>query len=208
MALGAKVISGGRGRSREEADLDITPFMNLMIVLVPVLLLSMVFARITVIDIQLPTSAATTSEGLAKQQVEVVVEDDRLSINFPEGVLLREVAKTDSGAINYAELSVVLQELKRHLQNKNADRRNINLLVAQGVPYHKVISTMDAVRSYSAVVVDEVVDAELFPDISFGDLKTASASEHRKVQKPLAMNALNAQLTGLSLTPFAIGIES
>jgi len=39
---------------REEAELDITSFMNLMIILVPVLLLSMVFARTTVLDLKLP----------------------------------------------------------------------------------------------------------------------------------------------------------
>ena len=39
-----------RPRNRE-AELDITAFMNLMIVLVPVLLLGMVFSRITVIGV-------------------------------------------------------------------------------------------------------------------------------------------------------------
>jgi biopolymer transport protein ExbD len=37
-----------------DAELDITSFMNLMIVLVPVLLLSLVFAQIRVLNIQLP----------------------------------------------------------------------------------------------------------------------------------------------------------
>jgi len=36
-------------RDQDEADLDITPFMNLMIVLVPVQLMSMVFSQITVL---------------------------------------------------------------------------------------------------------------------------------------------------------------
>ncbi|MCZ6711056.1 MAG: biopolymer transporter ExbD, partial [Gammaproteobacteria bacterium] len=41
----------------EAADIDVTPFMNLMIVLVPVLLLSMVFTRTTVIDLNFPSGA-------------------------------------------------------------------------------------------------------------------------------------------------------
>ena len=41
-------------RKTEAADLDVTPFMNLMIVLVPVLLLSMVFTHTTVIDLNFP----------------------------------------------------------------------------------------------------------------------------------------------------------
>jgi biopolymer transport protein ExbD len=40
--------------SKEEAELDITAFMNLMIVLVPILLLGLVFSKITVVDVTLP----------------------------------------------------------------------------------------------------------------------------------------------------------
>ena len=79
-----------------------------------------------------------------------------------------------------------MQELKRHLQNKHADRRNINLLVDASVPYHRVISTMDAVRSYAAVVVDEVVDAELFPDVAFGDVTNTGKQKATEQAKPVS----------------------
>ncbi|MBT8139624.1 MAG: biopolymer transporter ExbD [Gammaproteobacteria bacterium] len=167
-------------RNREEADLDITPFMNLMIVLVPVLLLSMVFTRITVIDLQLPASASGEQADLRKEQVEVVVRGDRLAVNFPAGMLLREVGKTAAGEPNYAELTLVLQELKRHLQAKQADRKNINMLVSDDTDYSQIIATMDAVRSYQAVVVTDVVDAELFPDIAFGDAPAATTSRAKR----------------------------
>ena len=111
MPLNGFNLRGSR-LQQEEADLDITPFMNLMIVLVPVLLLSMVFTRITVIDLQLPASVGESSGGLNAQQVEVVVRKNKLVVNFPEGILLREVANTEQGQPNYAELSLVLQELK------------------------------------------------------------------------------------------------
>ena len=39
---------------REEAELNVTSFMNLMIVLVPVLLLNMVFSQLSVLDLRLP----------------------------------------------------------------------------------------------------------------------------------------------------------
>ena len=161
-----------RDRSVAEADLDITPFMNLMIVLVPVLLLSMVFTRITVIDLQLPSQAGSTAADLSQQQIEVVVTEEKLAVNFPLGILLREVPNTELGAPNYRELSLVLQELKRHLQQKQADRKNISLLIQADTPYRKIVSTMDAVRSYEAVVATDVVDAELFLDIAFGDAPT------------------------------------
>jgi len=164
---------------QQEADLDITPFMNLMIVLVPVLLLSMVFTRITVIDLQLPEQAGESSAELQQQQVELVLSANGLAVNFPEGVLLREIPNLSSEAAekndefetpDYAVLSSVLQELKRHLRSKDADRRNINFLIEENTPYAQIISAMDSVRSYKTVVATSVVNAELFPDIAFADL--------------------------------------
>jgi len=40
---------------REEAELNVTSFMNLMIVLVPVLLMNMVFSQLAVLDLRLPS---------------------------------------------------------------------------------------------------------------------------------------------------------
>ena len=180
-----------RKRDAQEADLDITPFMNLMIVLVPVLLLSMVFTRITVIDIQLPLAAGSSASEIAQKQAEVVIGEKSIRVNFPEGVLLREIAHQAGDTAtesrlqsiphslnpNYAELSLVLQALKRELQAKGADRKQINLLVPDTTPYHVIVSTMDAVRSFQAVVAADVVEAELFPQISFGEVPRARSDE-------------------------------
>lgn len=71
---------------------------------------------------------------------------------------------------DFRQLSLVLQELKRHLQEKQADRKNISLLIESDTPYQKIVATMDAVRSYRTLLATDVVDAELFPDIAFGDV--------------------------------------
>ena len=172
---------------RQEADLDITPFMNLMIVLVPVLLLSMVFTRITVIDIQLPASAGERAEQISQKQIEVVIKDTEILVNFPEGTLLRSINNKEDGTPDYDNVSLVLQALKRELQIKGADRKNVTLLVSESIPYHKVISTMDAIRSYSAVVVTDVVDAELFPDIAFGDAPVSADLAHLHDAGPISI---------------------
>ena len=41
-------------KPQEATELDITSFMNLMIILVPVLLVSMVFNQVTVLELNLP----------------------------------------------------------------------------------------------------------------------------------------------------------
>ena len=44
-------------RPQEAADLDITAFMNLMIVLVPILLINMIIAHTSVLELNFPESS-------------------------------------------------------------------------------------------------------------------------------------------------------
>ena len=62
-----------RRKRQVEAELDITSFMNLMIILVPVLLMSMVFSHITVLELKLPdASTSSDSNNKENQQLELV----------------------------------------------------------------------------------------------------------------------------------------
>ena len=45
-----------RRRTKDPAQLDMTTFLNLMVVLVPFLLITAVFSRITIVELSLPTS--------------------------------------------------------------------------------------------------------------------------------------------------------
>ena len=60
-------------RLQQEADLDITAFMNLMIVLVPILLINMIFAHTTVLELNFPemdSASANQEEQLQLQQLD------------------------------------------------------------------------------------------------------------------------------------------
>lgn len=188
---------------RQEAELDITAFMNLMIVLVPVLLLGMVFSQITVLDLKLPEAAA--GDAPEQQKIELLILDDSMQVNYPQGILLKRIPqilvaaddKTDAGGQqpvveeraeeiveksaettvekrhDFKMLSLVLQEVKRQLREKGLENRSITILSEPMTTYQTIISTMDTVRSYKTVVAVSVVDAELFPDVSFGDAPVA-----------------------------------
>jgi len=166
---------------QEEADLDITSFMNLMIILVPVLLVMMVFSHITVLDLKLPDLAADSEQNDSdKRQLEVVIKTDAIDVNYPSGIRLKQVGKTEDGEYNFKLLSLVLQEVKRRLRDKDiklkrhlkegyTQKRDILILSQPNTDYQTLVTAMDTVRSFKAVVIDEVVDAELFPQISLGD---------------------------------------
>ncbi len=156
----------------QSADLDITAFLNLMIVLVPVLLLSMVFSQITVLDFTLPEGAGAAGDPNL-QQVELIINESELLVNYPRGTLLKRIPKLEQGAHDFDYLALVLQEVKRQLKEKEINRRSITILSAPETEYQTIISAVDTVRSFKAVVAASVVDAELFPEISFGDAPTS-----------------------------------
>jgi biopolymer transport protein ExbD len=166
-----------RGKS-EEADLDITSFMNLMIILVPVLLVSMVLARTTVLDIKLPDLAVASAadEEEQVQQLELVIHPDYLDLNYPAGLRLKRIEKTLAGDYDYELLSKVLQEIKRQLEDQGIRKDDIFILSQPDTDYQTLVSVMDTARSFKAVVAASVVDAALFPVISLGDAPVQDAA--------------------------------
>lgn len=182
----------------QEAELDITAFMNLMIVLVPVLLLGMVFSQITVLDIKLPDAADATDDADNKKKIELLVREQEILVNYPRGIVVKRIPKIDvvdetiltvQGAASvidanattakdydYALLSLVLQEIKRQLREKSIDNKAITILSEPNTSYQTIVTIMDTVRSYKAVVALSVVDAELFPQVSFGDAPEPEAA--------------------------------
>jgi len=167
-----------RRHTREDADLDVTSFMNLMIILVPVLLISMVLARTTVLDLKLPDLADTQSAADEEpvQQLELVIRENYFAINYPAGVRLKQVDNTSTGEHDYKTLSLVLQEIKRALEEQNIEKKAITILSEKNTDYQTLVTVMDTARSFKAVVAASLVDAELFPEISLGDAPAEGTS--------------------------------
>lgn len=161
----------------QEADLDITSFMNLMIILVPVLLMSMVFSHVTVLDLKLPDLSSDTEQAqkdLKDETLELIIFADELLVNFPAGVPLKRLPKIEDESTgelvyDFKLLSDVLQEVKRMLSDKDVDKKDILILSQPDTDYQTIVKSMDTVRSFKAVVAASVVEAELFPLISLGD---------------------------------------
>lgn len=155
---------------KQDADLDITSFMNLMIVLVPVLLLNMVFSQTAILDLKLPAGAAEPDPNNKENHtIELIIRENHMTLNYPAGVGRAIIEKKD-GNHDYKKLSEVLQQLKPAVEEIiGKDKRDILLLSEAKTNYQTLVSVMDTVRSYKTVVVADVVDAELFPEISMGD---------------------------------------
>ncbi|KEF32088.1 hypothetical protein D777_00722 [Marinobacter nitratireducens] len=160
-------------RLKSDADLDITPFMNLMIVLVPVLLLNMVFAHTSVLELNFPTGESSSQETEEDLQIQVVILDNRLFIADNKGGAIKDIPARE-GQYDFAMLKDVMKELKRRVPEK----RDVVIMPSGGTSYQTLVTVMDTVRSYETMVAGDVVEAELFPDISLGDApETFSASD-------------------------------
>lgn len=169
---------------QQEAELDITSFMNLMIVLVPVLLLSLVFSQVRILNLQLPISAESNAvnQDEKPKRLELVIDSQGMLLNYPSGILLKSFSATAvadnsttvaTGAYDFPALSLYLQDLKLTFQQQNIEKKDIVILLSQEIDYQTIVSAMDTVRSFKAVVAASVVDAELFPEISLGDAPSA-----------------------------------
>ena len=150
----------------DDADIDVTSFMNLMIVLVPVLLMSMTFTKITVMEINLPElSGGSSATSLEQSQLEVVVRKTGIEVFFPTGSLVKKIPLLDNKQQDFQTLALVLKEIK----NKVSDKRDALILSSSDLEYQTLISTMDTVKSYQTVVAASLAEVELFPQISLGD---------------------------------------
>lgn len=161
-------------RKHPAVELNITAFMNLMVVLVPFLLMTAVFSHITILDLNLPPAGSEGKVDKQKSPLEfrVTIRKDALILSDNRGGLIKRIPRTESGH-NFAQLKQTLKVVK----SRFPDKTNLTVLSEGKTPYDDMIQVMDSARSYPALIDGEQVYAELFPDISIGD---AAASKGKK----------------------------
>lgn len=151
-------------RLRNEADLDITAFMNLMIVLVPILLINMIFASTSVLELNFPTQNNEQALENESVQLQVIITPEKLLVADNKGGVIKQIDSKD-GAYDFEMLGLVMKDLKARIP----DKKDITVMAMKKTSYQTLVSVMDKVRSYPAVVAGSVVHAELFPEVSIAD---------------------------------------
>ncbi len=137
-----------------------------MVVLVPFLLITAVFSRITILELNLPTGAGDASKAdKPKLTVEVIVRDKGLEIGNGKTIVAR-FPKVDE------EYDVrTLSEYLIKIKSKNMNKKDATVLMEPEIEYASLVTIMDAVRVAEVVQGDtpELQEIELFPSIAIGD---------------------------------------
>ncbi|MCC5886289.1 MAG: biopolymer transporter ExbD [Gammaproteobacteria bacterium] len=154
-----------KARRQEQHELDITAFLNLMVILVPFLLITAVFSRLAIIELSVPTSADGGDVMEEMLQLEVIVRVDVIEIGGRDGGLLTVLPRDEADGYDFAGLNTYLQRIKA----EDPGRTAATVLLEPDVHYDVLVQVMDAVRLYEAEAEGAMVQAELFPDIAIGD---------------------------------------
>ncbi len=161
---------GGRRREAETAELNITAFMNLMVILVPFLLITAVFSRLAILELNLPGSSTEAVDPQDQTfQLEVTVRSDKIEIGDRNQGLLAEYPNNTDG-YDYTAVSEKLAEIKSRYPKKT----DVSVLLEADIAYDTIVQVMDRVRIEERVEDDRIVRADLFPDISIGDAPVLS----------------------------------
>lgn len=156
-----------RRSSGSPEELNITAFMNLMVILVPFLLITAVFSRITILELNLPPAASGGESTKKNLQLEVIVRKNAVELNDQNGSFYKRL-DNKGNAYDLAALSQYLQQIKARLPDKS----DASILLEEDISYDTLVKVMDTVRAIGST--------ELFPDISIGDAPTAGAATKKK----------------------------
>ena len=145
-------------------EIDVTTFLNLMVVLIPFLLITAVFSRLTIVELDLPSNAS----GAAQQEsfrVEVIVREEGIEISNGTAIIAT-VPKKD-GDYDLESLSEMMVSLKQEYP----DIDSASVLMEAFIPYDYLIQVMDIVRTVELPtdVENEYELYALFSDISVGE---------------------------------------
>ena len=152
-------------RMRETHELDVTSFLNLMVVLIPFLLISAVFSRVTIMELSVPASAGESALNKPNYTIEIIVR--KAGLEIANGASVEAAIPKKDEQYDLDMLSKILKRLKERYPEKE----DATVLMEPEIEYNYLIQIMDAVRGAQVQVKgsDEVGKMVLFPNISIGD---------------------------------------
>jgi biopolymer transport protein ExbD len=139
---GPLMQSSYKTRMRKPVELLLVPMIDIFTVLVTFLLMTAVFSRITILQLDLPSSNAISSGTPPDFRLEVIVRHE--GIELTNGIdLIATIPKLDRGEYDFKALTEMAVSLKRQYPDSN----DASVLLERDVQYDYLIQSMDAIRT-------------------------------------------------------------
>ena len=156
--------------SGDGEDVDLTTLLNILIVLVSFLMLSAVFSKISIQELNMPPQGGggpAPNQAEIPVVIEVVVRKDRLEIGNGKTVV-DTIPNTEKG-YDLATLSLKLRALK----DRNMTKKDVILLVEPDIDYANLINVMDSLKFAKIPNKNDPhgmpLHITLFPNVTVGD---------------------------------------
>ena len=155
-----------RASRNEIPELNITAFLNLMVILIPFLLATAVFSRDAILEMNLAKSDGSASSQNKEWQLLVTIRQSGIDVGDSIGGHLQHFDYKGKD-LPIGELNEFLQQIKA----QKPEKTKATLLLEPNVSYATIVSIMDAVRLYEQRDTDsnKILQVELFPDVSLSD---------------------------------------
>ena len=152
-----------RTTRRDVYTVDVTAFLSLMVILVPFLLITAVFSRTTIIELQQAAGAVAQQTMPDPLQLQVTVRQTVIEVSYRGQEQPVQIDRLRDGSA-LQSLATLAAELKaRHPESLEA-----TLLLEPQIPYDLLVQVLDVLR---ARLWQHEAGAEreaLFPEIALG----------------------------------------
>jgi len=146
-------------------DINLTPILNIFMIIIPFLLLTAVFAKTSIIDIYLPQEGREAKDNMSSQALQILtVKVTEIGFELDgigNGILIPRIGKN----LNFKQLTTELIKLK----DKNPDKEEVVLLFDPNTPYDLIVNIMDTTREATEIIEGKSVKRPLFPLVSLGE---------------------------------------
>jgi len=157
--------------ARKPAELMLVPMIDIFTVLVTFLLMTAVFSKTVVLEMNLPAAMTEFKEPPPGLMIEVMVRKNLLQVADRNSGPLATLPNNAAG-YDYEGLTNYLKRVKA----KYPEKTDATILLESDTPYDILVQVMDRVRVFETKQGPMTVQAELFPDISIGDAPAANDS--------------------------------
>ena len=162
---GSLMQSSYTTRMKRPVELMLVPMIDIFTVLVTFLLMTAVFSRITILQLDLPSSDAGGAPSPPEFRLEVIVR--ATGFELTNGNTLIAAIPKVAGEYDYKMLTDLAVQLKR----ENPDVTDASVLMEKQVQYDYLIQVMDAIRSTRVPVEGlngRTTTFELFTNVAVG----------------------------------------